>query len=77
MSATFGAWIAHAAFWVLLVRGWLAGELGGTTAFVFLTLWLLGLGVCSQLPYLPVASFVALLDVALVLLIFKGDVRLT
>jgi hypothetical protein len=75
-SAALGALIAHAAFWVLLVRGWLGGELGTTAASVFLALWL-ALAVASQLPYLPFASVVALLDVVLVLIVFKGDVKLT
>src|SRR4249919_2493934 len=68
-SAALGALIAHAAFWVLLVRGWLGGELGTTAASVFLALWLLALAVASQLPYLPFASVVALLDVVLVLIV--------
>lgn len=45
----------------------------------FLVLWFAGF---YGLPYLPYgaamfSSFVALLDIALVLLIFRGDVRLT
>jgi hypothetical protein len=31
----------------------------------------------GQPPYLPFASVVALLDVVLVLIVFKGDVKLT
>jgi hypothetical protein len=46
---------------------------------VFLALWAAGL---YGLPYLPngaalFSSFVAVLDIGLVFLIFKGDVRLT
>lgn len=61
----------------LLVRGWLGGELATAGASVFLALWLLGLAVSSQIPYLPFASVVALLDVVLVLIVVKGDVKIT
>jgi hypothetical protein len=77
MSAAAAAFIAHAMFWGLLAYGWVLGELR-TAAAVFLAVWLAGL---FGLPYLrygaaTFSSFVAVLDVALVLLIFKGDVRL-
>jgi hypothetical protein len=74
------AWIGRVAFWCLIPWGLTSGELGMRGACIFLALWLiayLGFG------YLPVPyaamfpSFVALLDVALVLMIFKGDVRIT
>jgi hypothetical protein len=46
---------------------------------VFLLIWIAGL---YGLPHIPFgealfSSFVAILDIALVFLIFKGDVRLT
>ena len=48
---------------------------------VFLVLWLAGLIGIPYVPYEPAramfSSFVAVLDIALVLAIFKGDVRLT
>jgi hypothetical protein len=79
MSAGIAAWIAHIAFWILLPYGWFFDELGPRGIAGFVALWLAGwLG----LPYLgPVAagmffSWVALLDVVLVFLIFKGDIRL-
>ena len=75
-SVAIGALIAHAAFWVLLARGWVGGELGTTGACVVLALWLLGLALSSQMPYVPFASVVALLDVVLVLIVVKGDVRI-
>jgi hypothetical protein len=77
MFAALGAWIAHATFWIALLRGRLRGGLGMTAVVVFLALWLLGLCVCTRLPFLPFASFVALLDMVLVLMVFKGDIRLT
>lgn len=78
-SAFIASWIAHVAFWTLLLYGWLWGEIGARGAVVFLILWVAGL---YGLPVLVssgtfFSSFVAVLDIALVFLIFKGDVRLT
>jgi hypothetical protein len=78
-SAGVAGWIAHIAFWVLLAYGWLWDELDARAVAGFLLLWLVGL---FGLPYLPYGGslfspFVAVLDVALVFIIFKGDVRLT
>jgi hypothetical protein len=78
-SALIAAWIAHLTFWGLLAYGWAWDELGAKGIAVFLLLWVIGL---YGLPYLvngamPFSSFVAVLDVALVFRIFKGDVRLT
>jgi hypothetical protein len=79
-SVSVAAWIAHVTFWGLLLYGWARHELGPRRSAVFLFLWICGL--CG-LPYIIpfgaalFSSFVAMLDIALVLLIFKGDVRLT
>ena len=78
-SASIAAWIAHVTFWLLLVYGWFCDELGVRGIVIFLVLWLAGL---FGLPYAPIGaalfpSFVAVLDVALVFLIFKGDLRLS
>jgi hypothetical protein len=78
-SASIAAWIAHVTFWLLLGCGWFWDELGLRGVGIFLVLWLAGLFV---LPLTPVGgalfpSFVAILDVALVFLIFKGDLTLT
>jgi len=77
-SAGVAAWVAQAAFWMLMVLGWACGEVGlmGTSAFI--GLWLAG---SIGLPHLPygaalVPPFIALLDIGLVIVIFKGDVRL-
>lgn len=72
-------WIAQAAFWCLVLWGTISGELRVKQAAIFLILWLAGV---IGLPYVPhgdllVTSFVAVLDVALVFMVFKGDVRLT
>jgi hypothetical protein len=77
-SAAIAAWVAHVAFWCLLAWGWAAGELDYPGRIVFLALWLAGLVALRSLSYgafFP--SFVAVLDVALALAIFKGDIRIT
>jgi len=77
-SAAIGAWVAYLAFWILLVRGYAGGELGGRGCTIALALWIAGYAVFRQLPsYAPFASYVAVLDIALVFVIFRGDVRLT
>jgi hypothetical protein len=80
-SAGVAAWIAHALFWGLLFFGWAWGQLSLKRVAIFLLLWLAGLVGLRFVPYSPViamfSSFVAMLDIALVFAIFKGDVRLT
>jgi hypothetical protein len=75
-SAELAAWVAQAAFWALLGIGWFSDELGVPGIVTFLILWVAGL---LARPWLPngaalFAPFVAILDIALVLTIFKGDV---
>jgi hypothetical protein len=77
-SAVVAAWIAHVAFWVLAAYGWFWDELSPMGLGVFVFLWLVGM---FGLPFIPYgaglfSSFVAVLDIALVFTIFKGDVRL-
>jgi hypothetical protein len=77
-SPLIAAWIAHIAFWVLLIAGVAFDELGRKAATTFVILWLAG---HWGLPYLPYgaalsSSFVAVLDVALVLVVFKGDIQI-
>jgi hypothetical protein len=78
-SAGIAAWFAHIGFWILVSYGWLSGELSLRGVVVFVVLWLAGL---FGLPYLPygaavVSSYIAVIDIALVFVIFKGDVRLS
>jgi hypothetical protein len=70
--------IAHIAFWVLLIAGRVLDELGTKSSAIFVVLWLAGLLGLRYVPYGTVLfmSFVALLDVVLVLLIFKRDIRI-
>ena len=81
MSSGVAAVIAHVAFWVLLGFGWFAEEVGRVGATVFMALWVVG---WFGFPLLPVpygpdlfVSYLALLDVVLVFIVIKGDVKLT
>lgn len=79
MSAGIGALIAHVTFWILLAYGWFWEELGTTALVGFLALWVAGWFGVALIPQGEgmFFSWVALLDIALVFMIFKGDVRLT
>ena len=80
-SPAVAAWIAHAAFWTLLIYGVVVAELNLKHVAVFVLAWTAGLLALPYAPYPPArvmfSSFVAVLDIALVFTIFKGDVRLT
>jgi hypothetical protein len=74
-----GALIAGWAFWILLAYGWATAELTNKRIAVFVALWLLGWFGFSLMPYSgrPLFTmFVAMLDIVLVLTIFKGDVHI-
>lgn len=79
MSAGIAALIAHVAFWVLLACGWFRDELGPRAIAVFVLLWMGGMFGLPLVAYgsAMFPSFVAVLDIVLVFIIFKGDVRLT
>lgn len=78
MSSAIAALIAHAAFWVLLLCGGWLGEVRARATAVFLALWIGGYATCQIVPRARefFAPFVAILAIALVFKIFKGDVRL-
>lgn len=80
-SPAIAAFVAHVAFWVLLGYGVLAGELDRRRMTIMLLLWLCGRFGLGYVPYKPIhalfSSYVAVLDIALVFLIFKGDVQIT
>ena len=80
-SPAIAAWIAHLAFWGLLGFGLVTGTLSARGAIVVLLLWIAGAAGLRYAPYAParamLSSYVAILDIALVFVIFKGDVRLT
>jgi hypothetical protein len=75
-SESFAALVAHVVFWVVLIFGWFLGALGPRLGIVFIGLWLAAFAGVLRLPYVPFASFTAVLDIVLVLVVFKGDVRL-
>ena len=80
-SPGIAAFLAHALFWILLIYGWTTGALSLARGTVMLVLWLLAPPMLAAVPYEPVhamfSSAVAVLDIALVFMIFKGDVRIT
>jgi hypothetical protein len=71
-------WIAHGAFWLLTIVA-AAVERRIRLAAVFVALWVVGYLGSAWLPFASAwfMSYVAALDIALVLFVFKGDVRLT
>jgi hypothetical protein len=71
-------WIAHIAFWTLLVAGTWSQDLGPKLLATFLVLWCVGV---FGLPHVSFGAgfftpFIAVLDIALVFVVFKGDIRL-
>jgi hypothetical protein len=79
-SVSVAAWIARLAFPILLLSGWMRGELSPKRTGLFLVLGLVAwIGLPRIVPNgeLFVTSVLALLDVVLVLIVFKGDVRLS
>ena len=78
MSSAIAALIAHAAFWALMLCGWWLGEVRARATAIFLALWIGGCAIAQAVPRASglFAPFVAILGIALVFRIFKGDVRL-
>jgi len=78
-SQGIAAWIAQIAFWILLVLGVSYGELNKKWATIFVGLWLVGYLGLPRLAWWTsslVTPYVAILDIVLVFMVFKGDVRL-
>lgn len=79
-SPAIAAWIAQAVFWAVLGVGVLADSLSLRAAIIFVALWLFGFAVLPRLAApggLFTGSYMALLDVVLVLAVAKADVRLS
>jgi len=80
-SPAIASLIAHAAFWGLLVYGFVLGELPLKGLLTFVVMWIAARVGLPHAPYEPARSmfspFVAILDIALVFAVFKGDVRIT
>jgi len=68
--------VAHLAFWVVLLMG--ARELGCRRTAIFVVLWAAGYAGSGRLAggAFLFGSYVAVLDIVLVLLVFKSDLRL-
>jgi hypothetical protein len=78
-SQGVAAAIAQLAFWILLIVGVALGELRRSAA-VLVVLWIAGyFGMPRLFAFgdLLITSYVAILDIVLVILVFKRDVRLT
>jgi len=78
-SPAVAAFIAHVALWTLIVYGYAVGQLRTKGAALFIAAWFGGRFGLPNVPFgaAMFSSFVAVLDIALVFVIFKGDVRLT
>ena len=81
MSSAIAAWIAHVTFWLLLAYGLAVEEINAKRAGDFVALWIAALVALPAVPYEPARamspSLVAGLDIVLVFMIFRGDIRLT
>jgi hypothetical protein len=70
--------LAFWGFWILLAVGWMLGELRVTGVAIFVLLWLAGFFGLRLLVFEALfGPYVTILDIALVLIVFKGDVRLS
>jgi hypothetical protein len=76
-SPLVGWWIAHVAFWVLLALA--ARDRRWRTIGVIGALWIAGYIASSQVAALSLffMSYVAVLDIALVFIVLKRDIRIT
>jgi len=77
-SIAVAGWIALVGFWGLLAYGWAFDELHVRGIAIFIALWCLarfGLPLFGGDAFF--ITYVAILDIALVFIIFKGDVPLT
>jgi len=71
--------VAQVLFWVLLVRGVASRALGTQGAAVFVGLWVAGYVILPRIAWWTggfVLPWIAILDIALVFIVFEGDVRL-
>jgi hypothetical protein len=79
-SAGIAAVVAQLAFWILLVLGIVGGQLSRTKVVLFVVFWLFGSLGLPRLAWWAsslVISWIAVLDIVLVFIVCKGDVRLT
>ncbi|HWK10581.1 MAG TPA: hypothetical protein VNR64_11045 [Vicinamibacterales bacterium] len=79
-SVGVAAFIGFWAFWILLAFGYVVGELSPKQIATFLILWIVGRVGLAYMPAPAPALFspyVAILDIALVIMMLDGDVRLS
>jgi hypothetical protein len=80
-SPIVATFVAQGVFWTLVCYGAFWKDLGAKRIVLVLLMWLIGrfgLSYVIDDPFGTLfSSFVALLDIALVFMIFRGDVRLT
>ena len=76
-SPQIGWWIAHITFWVLLALAARDGR--WRTIGVIAVLWIAGYLASGQIAAISLffTSYVAVLDIALVFIVLKRDIRLT
>ena len=76
MSAAIGALAAQIVFWAVLFIGWVTDELSPRESVLFAVVWIAAYVASAHLPQgdYQFSSFVALLDVVLVLLVFRGNI---
>ncbi len=76
-SPLVGWWIAHVAFWVLLALA--ARDRRWRTIGMIGALWIAGYIASGQVAALSLffMSYVAVLDIALVFIVLKRDIRIT
>lgn len=78
-SVAIAGFVAQAAFWILLVWGAIGAALRWRAIAAFITLWIAGRAALPFTPYglTLFTPYLAVLDIVLVLMIFKGDIRIT
>jgi hypothetical protein len=69
-------WIAQIVFAVLVILGAAFGELGPRALAVTLAIWCAVFVTARYVPAFPASTIVAVLDIVLVFVIFKGDLEL-
>ena len=80
MSVAAAALIAQVAFWIILGIGLTSREIGARSGAIFVLLWALGVFGLPRLAAMGglfVTTYVAVLDIVLAFMVFKGDVRLS
>ena len=72
------ALLPHVVFWAVLVGGWYMAELSNRQVGIALGIWAICVFLVPSLPGggLWMTAIVALMDVVLILKVFKGDIRI-